>query len=295
MELYIILALVVVLVETTILVLRSGGPSLVKNGGRRKVFIDTSSIIDGRILPVAETGFIGDELIVPKSVLSELQLLADGADSEKRARARFGLDVVASLQKVQGLKVTILRDEPFVSEGVDNRLIALAKKYGGLIMTNDFNLNKVAVVEGVTVLNINDLAQNLRSEFLPGDKLKLDLVQKGSSTDQAVGYLQDGTMVVVEGAAGQIGNNVEVEFIRHLQTSAGKMMFAKKTGSDMPKSQTRQTGRKPQRQTREKRAEQASPSEKKEQKSVSKQDSRSQRRPRRKETNEDRLVRLANK
>ncbi|MDR1032733.1 MAG: PIN domain nuclease, partial [Candidatus Nomurabacteria bacterium] len=203
MEFYIVIILVVIFIETTILTLKAG-ERVRSRSGQRKVFVDTSSLIDGRVLFVARTGFIGDELVVPRSVLSELQLLADGSDSEKRTRARFGLDVVADLQKVSGLKVTIMRDEPFVSEGVDNRLIALAKKHAGLIMTNDFNLNKVAVVEGIDVLNINELAQNLRSEFLPGDKLELELVQKGSADGQAVGYLSDGTMVVVEDAAGNI-------------------------------------------------------------------------------------------
>lgn len=204
---------------------------------RRRVLVDTSTLIDGRILAVAKTGFIGDELVISRSVLGELQLLADGGDGEKRARARFGLDVIRELQAIKGQVVTVWEDEREAHEGVDARLIDLAKRYGMMLMTNDFNLNKVASVEGMRVLNINDLAQGLRSTYLPGDKLVLELTQKGSEPNQAVGHLSDGTMVVVENAASETGKKVEVEFIRYLQTSAGKMMFAKmtarKVGSEM--------------------------------------------------------------
>jgi rRNA-processing protein FCF1 len=330
MEFYIGIILVVIFIETTILVLKNNDRILV-GGGRRRVFVDTSSLIDGRILAVAHTGFIGDELVVSRSVLSELQLLADGSDSDKRARARYGLDVVAELQKISGLKVTIWRDEPFVSEGVDNRLIKLAKKHGGLIMTNDFNLNKVAVVEGITVLNINDLAQSLRSAFLPGESLELELVQKGSEAGQAIGYLPDGTMVVVEDASGGIGKSVRVEFIRYLQTSAGKMMFAKVLGSRAkrtspdagPSAESRpaqkppreqQSVQKPARTPRQPKSRSSNSSnsestskpsgrpgkrtrqaESSASEGGSKRSSEQQRRPRRRETNEDRLVQLANR
>jgi uncharacterized protein YacL len=299
-ELYIIVAiLLLVLAETTVLVLRNSSWAL-PGKKQRKVFVDTSSLIDGRVLAVARTGFIGDELVVPRSVLAELQLLADGSDSEKRTRARFGLDVVADLQKVSGLKVTVWRDEPFVQEGVDNRLIALAKKHSGLIMTNDFNLNKVAIVEGIEVLNINELAQNLRSEYLPGDKLGLDLVQKGSESGQAVGYLADGTMVVVGDAASDIGQTVEIEFVRYLQTAAGKMMFAKKIGnSNQP---ARSTSTKPeQRQTKRPRRDtnrdsnRTSKTEKPDKPDKNRSGQKNSPSRRKRETGEDRLVRLANK
>ena len=204
--------------------MKSGGAS------RRRVLVDTSTLIDGRILAVAKSGFIGDELVIPRSVLGELQMLADSNNSEKRTRARFGLDVIRELQEIKGMIVTILADEREAAEGVDARLLDLARQERMLIMTNDFNLNKVATVEGVRVLNINDLSQGLRSTYLPGDKLVLELVQKGSEGGQTVGYLTDGTMVVVENSAGSLGKKVEVEFIRYLQTSAGKMMFAKLAG-----------------------------------------------------------------
>jgi uncharacterized protein YacL len=193
---------------------------------RRKVYVDTSALIDGRILSVATAGFIGDDLIIPRSVIRELQLLADGPDSDKRARARFGLDIVNELERVISIDTEILQDALDHTK-VDERLIELAKKTQGLILTNDFNLGKVATTEGIEILNINDLAQGLRSEFLPGEKLKITIVQKGNSPHQGVGYLKDGTMVVVDDAASQINQAVEIEFIRFLQTSAGKMMFAK--------------------------------------------------------------------
>ncbi|MDR0591485.1 MAG: hypothetical protein LBG75_02960 [Candidatus Nomurabacteria bacterium] len=296
MEFYIGIILVVIFIETTILVLKNTGRTIGR-GGKRKVFVDTSSLIDGRVLAVAQTGYIGDELVVPKSVLSELQLLADGSDSDKRSRARFGLDVVAELQKVSGLTVTIMRDDPFVSEGVDNRLITLAKKYGGLIMTNDFNLNKVAVVEGITVLNINDLARGLRSEVLPGETLKLELKQKGSEAGQAVGYLGDGTMVVVEDAASSVGQTVEVEFIRYLQTSAGKMMFAKLHGKQAAKPrQATSVPRQRQEGERKRQGQRGNRGDGQDKKSTenSQPKPKTARRPRRKETGEERLVRLAN-
>ena len=196
--------------------------------GRRKVFIDTSALMDGRIVTAATTGFIPDRLVVPTSVVAELQLLADQADSEKRARARRGLDAIKELQEVDGISVTILNDGPLGEGGVDARLVELAKKEPlGLLCTIDFNLNKVAVVNGIEVLNINELAGSIRMAFLPGETMSLVLMQKGQGDNQAVGYLADGTMVVVDRAAKEVGKTVQVEFIRSLQTAAGRMMFAK--------------------------------------------------------------------
>lgn len=192
-----------------------------------RVFVDTSALMDGRIVSAARSGFIPQRLDIPKSVIAELQLLADQADSEKRARARGGLDVIAQLQEIQTLHVDIIEDGPLSAGGVDARLVELAKKHNGYVCTIDYNLNKVAVVEGVFVLNINELAKQLRMAYLPGERVSLQLVQKGQDAHQAVGYLDDGTMVVVSQAAKQVGAVVEVEFIRSLQTAAGRMMFAK--------------------------------------------------------------------
>lgn len=227
MELIIIILLLAIAAETTYLSLNSF------RGQRRTqftpMFVDTSVLIDGRIIAIAESGFLTRPLYIPRSVVGELQFLADNADSEKRSRARHGLDVISQLQALSQVKTVIFPDGVRAEEGVDNRLLKLAKKYGGAVCTIDYNLNKVAVVEGIEVLNVNDLAKTLRMAYLPGEKAKIELTQKGNDQHQAVGHLEDGTMVVVEHAYKQIGTTVEVEFIRSLQTAAGKMMFAKLT------------------------------------------------------------------
>ena len=193
----------------------------------RPIFVDTSVLIDGRIIAVAKSGFINGTLSIPRSVIGELQFLADHADTEKRSRARHGLDIVTELQHMPGVKVEIIQDGSRAEEGVDERLLKLAKQYHGSICTIDYNLNKVAQVEEITVLNVNDLAMSLRMAYLPGEKMLLELTAKGQDAHQAVGHLTDGTMVVVEHASNQVGKTVEIEFIRSLQTAAGKMMFAK--------------------------------------------------------------------
>lgn len=193
----------------------------------RAILVDTSVLMDGRIVAVAATGFVGGALVIPRSVIGELQFLADHADSDKRARARHGLDVVTELQAMERVEVELLQDGSRAREGVDDRLLSLAKQHGALIMTLDYNLNKVAAVEGTEVLNLNELAQSLRMEYLPGEKLVLELIQKGQDSHQAVGYLPDGTMVVVEQASSKIGQTHTVEIVRNLQTAAGRMMFAK--------------------------------------------------------------------
>lgn len=227
-ELIIVAVLLILLAEVTYLVAKLPRQS---NSKKRLIFVDTSVLIDGRIMAVAESGFIGDTLAIPRSVIGELQFLADNADPDKRARARHGLDIARELQQLSSVEVVLFQDGSKAEEGVDERLLNLAKKHGGAICTIDYNLNKVAVVEGIAVCNVNELAKNLRMAYLPGEKLNLELVQKGQDSHQAVGYLPDGTMVVVEQASGQIGQTVEVEFIRSLQTAAGKMMFAKKTAT----------------------------------------------------------------
>lgn len=232
-QLFIIIALLVLLAQVTYLIVKLPRQS----GGRKKyIFVDTSVLIDGRIIAVAESGFIGGTLAIPRSVIGELQFLADHADAEKRARARHGLDIANELQKLEGVEVELFQDGSKAEEGVDERLLVLAKKHSGSICTIDYNLNKVAVVEGIAVCNVNELAKNLRMAYLPGEKILLELVQKGQDSHQAVGYLPDGTMVVVEQASAQVGQNIEIEFIRSLQTAAGKMMFAKKVSDT--KSQT---------------------------------------------------------
>lgn len=208
----------------------------------REILLDTSVLMDGRIVAVAKTGFIGGTLVIPRSVIGELQFLADAADHDKRARARSGLDVVAELQALPNVDVDILQDGNKADEGVDQRLLNLAKKRGAVVCTLDYNLNKVALVEDIAILNVNELAQSLRMAYLPGERLMLELAQKGQDAHQAVGYLPDGTMVVVEHAAKQMGQTVEVEIIRSLQTAAGRMMFAKQIAT-REKPATRQNTR----------------------------------------------------
>jgi len=231
MEIIIVILLLVIAVEVTYLVLVNT-KKLAHKKEIKPIFVDTSVLIDGRIIAVARSGFISGKLSIPRSVIGELQFLADNADNEKRMRARHGLDVVADLQQMPNVKVEIFQDGSKAEEGVDERLLKLAKKYHGSICTIDYNLNKVALVEHIDVLNVNDLAMSLRMAYLPGEKMMLELTQKGQDTHQAVGHLTDGTMVVVEHANNLINQTVEIEFIRSLQTAAGKMMFAKLVDSN---------------------------------------------------------------
>jgi rRNA-processing protein FCF1 len=230
MELLIICTLLVIAAETTYLVVAQTIKFKHSKKQHMPIFVDTSVLIDGRIISIAESGFITSTLFIPRSVVGELQFLADNADTEKRSRARHGLDIVKELQAMTNVKVEIFNDGTKAEEGVDNRLLKLAKEYHGAICTIDFNLNKVAQVEGIVVLNVNDLAKTLRMAYLPGEKITLELTQKGNDQHQAIGHLDDGTMVVVEHASSQLGKIVEIEFIRGLQTAAGKMMFARLVG-----------------------------------------------------------------
>ena len=202
---------------------------------RKRVLVDTSILIDGRFLAVAKTGFVNFDILIPRSVVGELQILADGGDDEKRVRARYGLDIISALQNESKLNVSILADSNSAKEGVDNRLISLAKKLNAEILTADYNLNKVAKVEGLEVLNINELVQSVRADYLPGEKIMLEITVKGNEKKQGVGHLPDGTMVVVENAESLVGTTAEVEFIRLLQTAAGKMMFARIAGVETSK------------------------------------------------------------
>jgi len=237
MEIIIIIVLLAVAAETTYLTAKT-----IRKERRETlapVFVDTSVLIDGRIIAVAESGFLTRPLYIPRSVVGELQFLADNADPEKRSRARHGLDIINQLQSITSVKTVIFADGVKAEEGVDNRLLTLAKKHGGSLCTIDYNLNKVALVEGLEVLNVNELAKSLRMAYLPGERARIELTQKGNDQHQAVGHLEDGTMVVVEHAYKQIGSTVEVEFIRSLQTAAGKMMFAKLTQQASPPASKR--------------------------------------------------------
>ena len=194
---------------------------------RRYRILDTSVIIDGRIADICETGFVDGTLVVPQFVLKELQQVADSADSLRRNRGRRGLDILQRIQKMAGLDVIISdSDFPDVKE-VDLKLIELARSLQGKIVTNDFNLNKVAQLRGVEVLNINELANSLKPVVLPGETMKVFILKEGKEYNQGVAYLDDGTMVVVDNARPVIGKTIDVVVTSVLQTTAGKMIFGR--------------------------------------------------------------------
>jgi rRNA-processing protein FCF1 len=198
---------------------------------KNQMVVDTSGLIDGRIVDIVGSGFVPPRLVIPQFVVAELQFLADQGDAYKRERARYGLEVVRRLQDMRQTEVVI---KPGMARGikeVDDKLVALAKKTGAMLYTTDFNLNQVAQIEGVRVLNVNELAQGLRAMHLPGEKRDIKITQIGQDRTQGVGYLEDGTMVVVEQAAKKLNQHVQVEFTRMLQTQAGKMMFATLVGA----------------------------------------------------------------
>ena len=198
-----------------------------KQGKKSYKILDTSVIIDGRIADIAETGFLDGVIVTPQFVLRELQLVADSADSLKRNRGRRGLDILQRLQKVANLQIQIVEDDfPAIRE-VDLKLIELAKMYEGKIITNDFNLNKVAQLQGVEVLNINELANSLKPIVLPGETMRVFILKEGKEYNQGVAYLDDGTMVVVDNARKMIGKTIDVSVTSVLQTTAGKMIFGK--------------------------------------------------------------------
>jgi uncharacterized protein YacL len=194
---------------------------------RHYKILDTSVIIDGRIADVCETGFIDGMLVVPQFVLKELQMVADSADSLKRNRGRRGLDILQRIQKMAGIDVQISDvDFPDVRE-VDLKLIELARSLKGKIVTNDFNLNKVAQLRGVEVLNVNELTNSLKPIVLPGESMKVFILKEGKEYNQGVAYLDDGTMVVVDNARRLIGKTIDIVVTSVLQTTAGKMIFGR--------------------------------------------------------------------
>ncbi len=208
-------------------------PDLRRTTSEGPKILDTSVIIDGRIADVCETGFLEGPLIIPGFVLDELQSIADSSDSLKRKRGRRGLEILKALRQQDGLEVEVLEEHDFPGiEEVDRKLIKLATLLEGKVLTTDFTLNKVAQVQGVEVLNINDLANSLKPVVLPGESLEVEIVREGKESGQGVGYLDDGTMIVVERGRSLIGQEVSVMATSVLQTSAGKMIFAEPAGSD---------------------------------------------------------------
>jgi uncharacterized protein YacL len=194
--------------------------------GDPHIVVDTSAIIDGRIKDIVESGFIYGTLVVPRFVLDELQHIADSSDTLRRNRGRRGLEILAQMQKDSPTPVEIVEDDVADVPEVDAKLIALAKGRSRAVLTNDFNLNRVAELQGVRVLNINSLANAVKPAVLPGEELRVRVIQEGKEAGQGVGFLDDGTMIVVEGGSRFIDKDLDVNVTRVLQTVAGRMIFA---------------------------------------------------------------------
>jgi uncharacterized protein YacL len=195
--------------------------------GEDVVLLDTSVIIDGRIADISQTGFIRSTMLVPRFVLNELQFIADSSDSLRRNRGRRGLEVLRHLQDESRVPVKITDIDIEGVKNVDDKLVMVAKQLGCPVITNDFNLNNVAKLQGVVVLNINDLANAVKTVILPGETMNLKIIQEGKEREQGVAYLSDGTMVVVENGRPYIDRNVDITVTKVLQTSAGRMIFAR--------------------------------------------------------------------
>jgi uncharacterized protein YacL len=206
--------------------LRGDKPAGGTPSGGTEVVVDTSAIIDGRIADIVDAGFLYHRLVIPHFVLDELQRIADSSDTQRRGRGRRGLDILARLQKEGPTPVEIVTDDPPEAPDVDGKLIVLARARGAAILTNDFNLNRVADLQSIRVLNINSLANALKPALLPGDPLRIKIITEGKEQGQGVGYLDDGTMVVIEGGARYVDSELDVMVTRVLQTVMGRMVFA---------------------------------------------------------------------
>jgi uncharacterized protein YacL len=209
--------------KTKIVPLAAGGAN---NGGAAKL-IDTSAIVDGRIVDIVESGFLDGALVVPRFVLRELQSIADSVDPLKRTRGRRGFDVLSRLQELTNFEITEHDYTDMAMGNVDARLVRLAQDMGAKLVTNDYNLNRVAHVEGVAVLNVNELANAVKPVVLPGEELHVAVIREGKEGHQGIGYLEDGTMIVVEHGRRLIGDETDVIVTSVLQTVAGRMIFAR--------------------------------------------------------------------
>ncbi len=205
---------------------RRADPDSAGRRGEPHIVVDSSAIIDGRIAEIVESGFLFGTLLVPRFVLEEIQHIADSADAQRRNRGRRGLEILARMQKDSATPVLIVEDDAPEIPEVDGKLVALAKRYSRAVLTNDFNLNRVAELQGVRVLNINSLANAVKPALLPGEELRVRVIQQGKEAGQGVGFLDDGTMIVVEGGSRFIDEDVDVAVTRVLQTVAGRMIFA---------------------------------------------------------------------
>lgn len=204
-----------------------GGSSSSWSNLNRNILLDTSVIIDGRVADIAKTGFLPGTLLIPRFVLNELQYIADSSDGMRRQRGRRGMEVLAELQKLPNVLVRISDINVDGVREVDDKLIVLGKQLKSPVLTNDYNLNRIAELQGVTVLNINELANAIKSVVLPGESLRINIMQEGKEHGQGVGYMDDGTMVVVENGKDYIGEYMEVNITKVLQTAAGRMIFGR--------------------------------------------------------------------
>jgi uncharacterized protein YacL len=202
------------------------GASPAARGGETEVVVDTSAIIDGRIADIVDSGFLYHRLLIPHFVLDELQRIADSSDTMRRGRGRRGLEILARLQKDGLTPVEIVADDPVEAGDVDSKLVALARARKAAILTNDFNLNRIADLQSIRVLNVNSLANALKPALLPGDTIRIKVITEGKEAGQGVGYLDDGTMIVVEGGSKLVGRELDVLVTRVLQTVMGRMVFA---------------------------------------------------------------------
>lgn len=204
-----------------------GGSSSSWTNLNRTILLDTSVIIDGRVADIAKTGFLPGTLLIPRFVLNELQYIADSPDGMRRQRGRRGMEVLAEIQKLPNILVRISDINVDGVREVDDKLIVLGKQLKSPVLTNDYNLNRIAELQGVTVLNINELANAVKSVVLPGESLRINIIQEGKEHGQGVGYLDDGTMVVVENGKDFVGEYMEVNITKVLQTAAGRMIFGR--------------------------------------------------------------------
>jgi uncharacterized protein YacL len=204
-----------------------GGSSSSWSNLNRTILLDTSVIIDGRVADIAKTGFLPGTLLIPRFVLNELQYIADSPDGMRRQRGRRGMEVLAELQKLPNLLVRVSDINVDGVREVDDKLIVLGKQLKSPVLTNDYNLNRIAELQGVTVLNINELANAVKSVVLPGEALRINIIQEGKEHSQGVGYMDDGTMVVVENGKEYIGEYRDVNITKVLQTAAGRMIFGR--------------------------------------------------------------------
>jgi len=211
--------------------------------GLSKKILDTSVIIDGRIQDVCRAGFLEGTLILPRFVLQELQHIADSSDPLKRNKGRRGMDVLNELKKFDSVTVQIVENEYKQIRAVDEKLVALAKDIGAKIVTNDYNLNKIAEIQGVKVLNVNDLSNSIKPIFLPGERINIKIMKEGKEKDQGIAYLTDGTMIVVDNSRKMMGKRIDVTVTNVLQTDAGRMIFARFENRNEGKSEGRTEGR----------------------------------------------------